>query len=81
MDMAVIDRCFSLKVYRYFVKAKYAVLKVQYKEFEFAFPVFLPQSGARHAQHRADERDRRRTDAGADVRPVDHAPYRDGPPV
>ena len=37
MDMAVIDRCFSLKVYRYFVKAKYAVLKVQYKEFEFAF--------------------------------------------
>ena len=40
IDMAVIDRCFSLKVYRYFVKAKYAVLKVQYKEFEFAFPVF-----------------------------------------
>lgn len=38
--MAVIDRCFSLKVYRYLVKAKYAVLKVQYKEFEFAFPVF-----------------------------------------
>ena len=38
-----------------------------------------PQPGAGHAQRRADERDRRRTDPRADVRPVDHAPYRHGP--
>ena len=37
-----------------------------------------PQPGARHTQRRADERNRRRADAGTDVRPVDHAPHRHG---